>query len=111
MIKIKAEEEAAPKLAEKDKDKATLKPKASGKLDWSKAKKSTEKDKGEKGAKVKEESEDVKMKKSESPAPSKTKKSPPTNREGDESPRDEEKVRIRHRFLVLISSFWSSPPI
>ena len=88
-LKPKTEAPAA-KSAEKEKEQekpAPLKPKASGKLDWSKAKTAGSDKSREKETKVKKESV--------SPAPPvKSNKTPP-KADRDTSPQDESKVRLQ----------------
>ncbi|RPD67099.1 hypothetical protein L226DRAFT_498989 [Lentinus tigrinus ALCF2SS1-7] len=85
---LKANDDNSPpaKTEKKEEEKPnTLKPKASGKLDWGKAKKSSDTDKS-KGKEVK-----VKKEESESPAPrAKSTKSPPQV-DRDASPQDDNK--------------------
>ena len=79
-LKVKSEE---TEPADNEKEKAsTIKPKASGKLDWSKAKKSSEGSKQEKGVKVKKEQSPVRSLLEKTPAKSES-----------ESPQDSSKVR------------------
>ncbi|KAI0719493.1 DNA polymerase subunit Cdc27 [Cerioporus squamosus] len=82
-LKVKSEASPPVKVEKKDEEKPNaIKPKASGKLDWSKAKKSSDADKSKE--------KEIKVKKEETPAPqAKLRQTPQTSR--DATPQDDSK--------------------
>ncbi|RDX55687.1 hypothetical protein OH76DRAFT_1372104 [Lentinus brumalis] len=95
---LKAKSESLPPVkAEKDKEEKpnAIKPRASGKLDWSKAKKSSDADKSKE--------KETKLKKDESPAPkAKSRQTPQIDR--DVSPQDDSKRGTKRKAAPPLAS-------
>ncbi|TBU49594.1 DNA polymerase subunit Cdc27 [Dichomitus squalens] len=96
-LKAKTEDTKSP---DQDKGKGnTIKPKASGKLDWSKAKKSSEAVKKEKDVKVKKEESPVRLVKAETPLKSES-----------ESPQDGSKRGVKRKAALPTASDTEEKP-
>ena len=88
-MKAKADDSPPAKAEKKDEEKpSATKPKASGKLDWSKAKKSSDADKSKE--------KEVKVKKEELLVPKAKPSKAPPQQDRNPSPQDDSKVRSMH---------------